>query len=113
MFIELHTYVAQKKAASLADEFAILEAEFKALEKEYKAKKEEVLKACMAAADADLKATVNGDHFSLHYSMTPTTSFKLERAIELGYITKAQIEECKIGSTRQNLTVKARAKIIA
>ena len=89
MFVEIHTYIAQKQAAALADRFALLEAEYKALEKQYKALKKEALDACMEVAGDDLKAVVNGDQFALHYSMTPTTSFKLERAIELGYITKA------------------------
>jgi hypothetical protein len=99
--------------APLADQFAQLDAEFKALKKQYEALKEEALTACMAAAGDDLKATVNGDHFFLDYSLTATKTFKIERALELGYITKEQIEECKVGSTRQNLAVKVRAKVMA
>ncbi|CAB4130668.1 hypothetical protein UFOVP122_18 [uncultured Caudovirales phage] len=99
--------------APLADRFALLDAEFKALKKQYEALKEEALTACMAAAGDDLKATVNGDHFFLDYSLTATKTFKVERALELGYITKEQIEECKVGSTRQNLAVKIRAKVMA
>lgn len=110
MFIEIHDYVAQK---SIVDRYAQMEAEFKALKKQYEALKEEALTVCMNAAGDDLKAVVNGDQFALHFSLTPTSSFKIERALELGYITKAQVEECKVGSTRQNLSVKARAKVFA
>jgi hypothetical protein len=99
--------------APLADRYAQIEAEFKALKKQYDALKEEALTACMAAAGDDLKAVVNGDHFALHFSLTPTSSFKLERALELGYITKDQVEACKVGSTRQNLSAKVRAKVFA
>ena len=99
--------------APLADRYAQIEAEFKALKKQYEALKEEALTACMAAAGDDLKSIVNGDHFALHFSLTPTNTFKLERAFELGYITKEQVEECKVGSTRQNLSVKACAKVFA
>jgi len=97
--------------APLADRYAQIEAEFKSLKKQYEALKEEALTACMNAAGDDLKAVVNGDHFALHFSLTSTSSFKLERAIELGYITKEQVEECKVGSTRQNLSAKVRAKV--
>ena len=97
----------------LADRFALLEAEYKAMKKQYEALKEEALTACMNAAGDDLKAIVNGDHFFFDYSLTSTKTFKVERAIELGYITKEQIEECKVGSTRQNLAVKIRAKVLA
>jgi len=99
--------------APLADRYAQIEAEFKALKKQYEALKEEALTACMAAAGDDLKAIVNGDHFFLDYSLSATKTFKVERALELGYITKEQVEECKIGSTRQNLSVKLRAKVLA
>jgi hypothetical protein len=99
--------------APLADRYAQIEAEFKALKKQYEALKEEALTACMAAAGDDLKAIVNGDHFFLDYSLSATKTFKVERALELGYITKEQAEECKIGSTRQNLSVKLRAKVLA
>jgi len=99
--------------APLADRYAQIEAEFKALKKQYEALKEEALTACMAAAGDDLKAVVNGDHFFLDYSLTATKTFKIERALELGYITKDQVEECKVGSTRQNLAVKVRAKVLA
>ena len=99
--------------APIADRYAQIEAEFKALKKQYEALKEEALTACMAAAGDDLKAVVDGNHFAPHSSLTPTTSFKLERALELGYITKQQVEECKVGSTRQNLSAKARAKVFA
>lgn len=97
----------------LADRFALLEAEFKALKKQYEALKEEALTACMAAAGDDLKSIVEGDHFFLDYSMTSIKTFKAERAIELGYITKEQVEASKVGSTRQNLTVKIKAKVLA
>ena len=110
MFIEIHDYIAQK---SIVDRYAQMEAEFKALKKQYEALKEEALTVCMAVAGDDLKAIVNGDHFFLDYSLTATKIFKVERAIELGYITKEQIEECKVGSTRQNLAVKMRAKVLA
>ena len=99
--------------APLADRYAQIEAEFKALKKQYEALKEEALTVCMAAAGDDLKAIVNGDHFFLDYSLSATKTFKVERALELGYITKEQIEECKTGSTRQNLSVKLRAKVLA
>lgn len=99
--------------APLADRYAQLDAEFKALKKQYEALKEEALTACMNAAGDDLKSVLDGDHFALHFSLTPTASFKLERALELGYITKEQVEECKVGSTRQNLSVKARARVLA
>lgn len=99
--------------APLADRFALLDAEFKALKKQYEALKEEALTACMGAAGDDLKAVVNGENFALHFSLTPTSSFKLERALELGYITAEQVEACKVGSTRQNLSVKASAKVFA
>jgi hypothetical protein len=99
--------------APLADRYAQIEAEFKSLKKQYEALKEEALTACMAAAGDDLKAIVNGDHFFLDYSLTATKTFKVERALELGYITKEQVEECKTGSTRQNLSVKLRAKVLA
>ena len=99
--------------APLADRYAQLDAEFKALKKQYEALKEEAITACMAAAGEDLKAIVNGDHVFLDYRMTSTKTSKVERALELGYITKEQVEECKIGSTRQNLSVKLRAKVLA
>lgn len=98
---------------NIADRFALIEAEYKALKAQYEALKEEALTACMNAAGDDLKAVVPGEHFALHFSLTPVSSFKLERAIELGYITKEQVEACKVGSTRQNLSVKARAKVFA
>tara|TARA_R110000868_G_scaffold62328_4_gene188459 strand:+ start:8874 stop:9176 length:303 start_codon:yes stop_codon:yes gene_type:complete len=97
----------------LADRFALLEAEYKAMKKQYEALKEEALTACMNSAGDDMKAIVNGDQFFLDFSLTATSSFKLERAIELWYITKAQADECKVGSTRQNLSVKLRAKVLA
>ena len=97
----------------LADRFALLDAEYNALKKQYEALKKEALTACMDAADDDMKAIVEGDQFALHFSLTATSTFKLERAIELGYITKAQAEECKVGSTRQNLSVKIRARVLA
>ena len=99
--------------APLADRYAQLDAEFKALKKQYEALKEEAITTCMAAAGDDLKAIVNGDHFFLDYSLSATKIFKVERALELGYITKEQVEECKVGSTRQNLSVKLRAKVLA
>jgi len=98
---------------NIADRFALIEAEYKAMKKQYEALKEEALTACMNAAGDDMKAIVNGDQFFLDFSLTATNSFKLERAIELGYITKAQADECKVGSTRQNLSVKIRAKVLA
>jgi hypothetical protein len=98
---------------NIADRFALLEAEYKAMKKQYEALKEEALTACMNAAGDDMKAIVNGDQFFLDFSLTATSSFKLERAMELGYITKAQADECKVGSTRQNLSVKLRAKVLA
>lgn len=97
----------------IADQFALIEAEYKAMKKQYEALKEEALTACMNAAGDDMKAIVNGEQFFLDFSLTATSSFKLERAIELGYITKAQADECKVGSTRQNLSVKIRAKVLA
>ena len=99
--------------APLADRYAQIEAEFKALKKQYEALKEEALTACMAAAGDDLKAVVNGDHFFLDFSLTATKTFKVERALELGYITKEQVEACKVGSTRQNMTAKVRAKVFS
>jgi hypothetical protein len=99
--------------SNIADRFAQIEAEYKALKAQYEAVKQEAIDACMASAGDDLKAVVPGDHFALHFSLTATSSFKLERAIELGYITKAQADECKVGSTRQNLSAKARAKVLA
>jgi hypothetical protein len=110
MFIEIHDYLAQK---SIVDRYAEIEAEFKALKKQYETLKEKALTVCMKAAGDDLKAVVNGDHFALHFSLTPTSSFKVERALELGYITKEQVEACKVGSTRQNLSIKARARVLA
>jgi len=98
---------------NIADRFALIEAEYKAMKKQYEALKEEALTACMNAAGDDMKAIVNGDQFFLDFSLTATNSFKLERAIELGYITKTQADECKVGSTRQNLAVKVRAKVLA
>ena len=98
---------------NLADRYALIEAEYKALKAQYEALKEEALTACMAGAGDDLKAIVPGEHFALHFSLTPTKSFKLERALELGYITAEQVEACKVGSTRQNLSVKACAKVLA
>jgi hypothetical protein len=97
----------------LADRFALREAEFKALKKQYEVLKDEALTACMAAAGDDLKSIVEGDHFFLDYSLTATKTFKVERALELGYITKEQVEASKVGSTRQNLAVKVRAKVFA
>ena len=98
---------------NIADRFALIEAEYKAMKKQYEALKEEALTACMNAAGDDMKAIVNGDQFFLDFSLTATNSFKLERAIELGYITKAQADVCKVGSTRQNLAVKVRARVLA
>lgn len=98
---------------NIADRFALLDAEYAALKAQYEALKKEALEACMDAAGDDMKAIVEGDHFALHFSLTATKTFKAEKAIELGYITKAQIEECKVGSTRQNLSVKIRAGVFA
>ena len=99
--------------APIADQFAQIEAEYKALKKQYEALKDKALTVCMAAAGDDLKAVVNGDHFFLDYSLTATKTFKVERALELGYITKEQVEACKVGSTRQNMTAKVRAKVFS
>jgi hypothetical protein len=97
--------------ASIADRFAQIEAEYKAIEKLYKAAKAEALEACYAAADADCKAFVPGDMFSLEFSLTPTRTFSLDRAKELGFLTDEQVELCKTEGTRQNLKAKPLAKI--
>ena len=94
---------------NIADRFAQIEAEYKAIEKLYKAAKAEALEACYAVAGDDLKATVEGDIFSLEFSLTPTNNFSLERAKELGFITDEEVEKCKVQGTRQNLKAKAKA----
>ena len=94
------------------DAFAQLEANFKALKKEYEAAKEEILEACMAACGVtDTKAKVYGDDFYADYSMTTVRTFSLEIAIEKGYITEEQIEQCKKGGSRNNLIIKVKPTI--
>lgn len=102
--------------APIADQFAQIEAEYNAIKAQYEDLKKKALAACMSAAGDDLKSIVDGDHFALHFSLTAVNKFSADKAIELGYwrkLTDAETNECKIGSTRQNLSAKARARVLA
>lgn len=95
-----------------ADRFAQIEAEFKAIKKLYEAAKEDMIEACMELCGPDeLKSMIEGDMFKVEFSLTPVSQFSLERAVELGFITKEEIEASKVQNTRKNLKTSAKAKI--
>jgi secreted Zn-dependent insulinase-like peptidase len=94
---------------NIADRFAQIEAEYKAIEKLYKAAKAEALEACYAVANDDLKSVVEGDIFTLEFSLTATNTFSAEKA--KAFLTDEQIEACMVQGSRQNLKAKAKAKV--
>ena len=94
------------------DAFAQLEADFKALKAKYEAAKEEILEECMAACGPnETKSKVYGNEVYADYSMTTMRNFSLDIAIEKGFITKEQIEQCKKGGSRNNLTMKVKPSL--
>ena len=96
--------------ALIADRFAQIEAEYNAIKKLYEAAKAEALDACMDACDADAtESTVDGDMFTLHFSLTSTKTFSTELAKQ--FLTEEQIAACMTTGTRRNLKAKTKAKI--
>ena len=98
--------------APIADRFAQIEAEYNAIKKLYEAAKEEALKACMDACGVtETKSVVDGDRFSLHFSLTPTRNFSAEKAKK--FLTEEQIAACMTSGTRRNLDAKVKAMVAA
>lgn len=96
--------------APLADRFAQIEAEYKAIKDLYDAIKEEALKACMdACGPAETESNVDGDIYTLKFSLTPTSNFSGELAKQ--FLTDEQIAQCYTTGTRRNLKAKLKAKV--
>ena len=96
--------------APIADRFAQIEAEYNAIKKLYEAAKEEALDACMAVCGVgDTKSEVDGDGYTLHFSLTSTKTFSSELAKQ--FLTDEQIAACMTTGTRRNLKAKTKAKI--
>jgi hypothetical protein len=92
----------------VADRFAQIEAEYKAIKDLYEAVKEEALTACMdACGPTDTKSTVDGDRYTLKFSLTDTTTFSAKKAKE--FLTDEQIAKCMEGGTRRNLKADPKA----
>jgi hypothetical protein len=93
---------------SIADRFAQIEAEYKAIKDLYEAVKEEALAACMdACGPTETKSTVDGERFTLKFSLTDTTTFSAKKAKE--FLTEEQIAACMEGGTRRNLKADPKA----
>lgn len=98
--------------APIADRFAQIEAEYNAIKKLYEAAKKEALDACMdACGPTETKSVVDGDRFSLHFSLTPTHTFSAEKAKK--FLTEEQIAACMTSGTRRNLDAKVKAMVAA
>lgn len=94
------------------DAFAQLEADFKALKNKYEAAKAELIAECMAACGpTDTKSNLYGDEFFAAYSFTEVRTFSIDIAIEKGFITEEQIEQCKKTGSRNNLTMKVKPSL--
>jgi hypothetical protein len=93
----------------MIDRFAQIEAEFKAIKKLYEAAKADVLSACLNAAGEDMKAHLDGDLFSVDFSLTAVNQFSAERA--KAFLTEDQIAQCYTQSTRQNLNTSPKVNV--
>ena len=93
---------------NIADRFAQIEAEYNAIKALYEAAKDEALQACMDACPVDAtESTVDGDRYTLKFSLTDTTTFSAKKAKE--FLTDEQIAKCMEGGTRRNLKADPKA----